>query len=1184
MTEILQTLTEECINRTFTKPNQELTECMRDFEYIQVPQKLRDFQRVTEALDKCLNRAERIHVEFSGEVIRQQLCDYYEQKIIAHENKVAEVNNSFEQRLEVIEASIVDAAKEYNNKVKDEHDEKNKVYLELEEKRKQLEVYQSKVLDLCELYGITTSDVQIDNSSFTTEELSEVYDQYISFMSKADKRSNPITWFRDSIHDNPIVEGIILLLLLIFSFTLALDIIAIIFVGVIIIAQLRSQRKVKSYAILLGLLYNVQPLAMGFKSEVDETLLITEELDEEDSPELEPFAEEWEAALNKLEEENPQIEMEAVIAEYNSMQGEISTTFNERLDVFNTQLNAFIGKVKSRQEKVLAAYEQAKSEVKFLGQEVQTSAVFNTTFKLGLENNLIEETVDIGLRNIVIRPCMNERLQNSFMQVMLANALCNVKAGQLFVTIYDPNNMGQSLSYFYDNDMSEYFNIIVDKLDGTLEKLRKYVDTNIKTLQSENINIYNLDAEAVRKTPKEYHLLIILSQPKAFVEKEELMEFMSYSARFGVFVWLVTDQNVEGAKVFNKPFEGVMHPYNIERDSFCKLVKNTYIKALKAAKNDSIDWEKDFKDNVIPDEDIWSYIADTAIELNPGYEDGDPSKPTAYTLGHSGDIHGLIVGGTGAGKSVFMHELIVTAARKYSPRELEMWLIDFKGAEFVKYLPRPDDPEGTMLPHIKACLCTSDGNFASSLFDALEDVAKQRYAKLKAMHIDSLKDYNSLVRAGQLYEYTDDNGDIQYTSDPTLRANMRQLGEDDLFPRILCINDEFQVIFENAEDMVKEKIKKSIIYLAKVARAAGIHLLFGSQSMEGTLKADTLDQFTLRFALRCAMDTSRSILGAPFAGEIRQKFGYLYVKCLAYNKPELLRKFRTPGISDATRNANIKLLFNKAKEMGIPPKRVVTYNEQDKAYISDLLQAYKEYPEQLKGAILLGPRMTYSNNRVPDNFRWSGLYGEHLLASFGMPKDLVCFYKSIVTCIKQDESAKLLINAQVDDLHYLCGIDEDVPENQLSLSSRETSVYKLLDFFEKLVKKRKDEGIKDTPYYLVLVGWDQAKGIGVDPDYEVSRRMSAIMQVCAEYHIHFVFITTKAKPLGTRVIDACDLKLAGRCDEDTSALLCNGRIASKVDMNMEDGYFYINRKGVISRCKIFQSPLTREIKSSEVVV
>ena len=78
----------------------------------------------------------------------------------------------------------------------------------------------------------------------------------------------------------------------------------------------------------------------------------------------------------------------------------------------------------------------------------------------------------------------------------------------------------------------------------------------------------------------------------------------------------------------------------------------------------------------MPDNKTWTFIGDSFIDLDPGFIEGDPTQFKGYTIGNEGDVHVIGVGGTGAGKSVFLNHIIATACKKYSPRDLELWILN----------------------------------------------------------------------------------------------------------------------------------------------------------------------------------------------------------------------------------------------------------------------------------------------------------------------------------------------------------------------------------------------------------------------------------------------------------------------------------------------------------------------------
>ena len=440
------------------------------------------------------------------------------------------------------------------------------------------------------------------------------------------------------------------------------------------INQIKAKDKMKNYAILLGLIYNIHPLELGFKNEIEPDLLKDEDINEEDSR-LDDIAEKWQKELEMLDNGNPEENLEADRLWLVSSTNEINKEIEELIESFKSKKNELIQKIDRQYQEMKKKFEEEKSKVKLLGEEVTNSKVFNTIFKLGLKDDVIEETKDIGLSNIVIRPNEDEQKMKKFLQVLLANAFMNVKGDLLSVIVYDPNKFGQDLVSFYRTELEMLLIFKNDKLDETISQLKDYAMKNMKEMRGKDINEFNTEADKVGRTTKEYKLLIVLSQPKALEEDEALTEFMSYSAKLGVFVWLVSNKNLPDTIIFREPFEGVKNPYQINLDTFGSKVSNTLVTAIKNNKIDGLAW-KEFINIAVPDNKTWTFIGDSFIDLDPGFIEGDPTQFKGYTIGNEGDVHVIGVGGTGAGKSVFLNHIIATACKKYSPRDLELWLLN----------------------------------------------------------------------------------------------------------------------------------------------------------------------------------------------------------------------------------------------------------------------------------------------------------------------------------------------------------------------------------------------------------------------------------------------------------------------------------------------------------------------------
>ncbi len=1024
-----------------------------------------------------------------------------------------------------------------------------------------------------------TADVDIDNSSFTVEELDAIYDQYLDFVRSRSSQANFISIFRQKV-PNAYVQAALLLTVVIAAICIKplWNIEAFFIMAALIRDQLVQKKTEKSYIVLYGLVFNIRPMDMGFKGEIDESELVAEQVDEDSDERLDSLTEEWQKALEEHDAKNPDKELEEERVKLAGSLSKLQSEFDSMIKDIMSKKDVLCKALKDRLKALTDDFNNRKSKLKLLGQEISGSGVLDTRFVLGCHDEVFEETMDIGLQNIIIRPTSDLELHKRFLIVLMANAITKVLAGNINVIVCDPNRQGQELISFYHPDLEEVIRFSDKSLEDVLKELRAFAESNLKAMKGMDITTFNKEAEETGRTPRDYRLLVVLSQPKKIEEDEALGEFMKFSANLGVIVWLVSNKTMPNTRIFNKPFEGVKSPYQIDVETFGPEISDRLAAAIKKGANGGLKW-MDYVSRTIRDEEIWTYVGDDNVELRPGFLEGDPTKYKGYTFGNQGDIHMIGVGGTGAGKSVFLNFLICETTLRYDPRSYELWLVDYKGNEFSKYLAKEGHPD--MLPHLKACLCTSDGDYAGSLFTALAKICEDRFNLLKESGLKNIKQYNEKIRARAGAAHSEEE---------------REMELNKLFPRILCINDEFQVIFQKAETKVVDKLAEDITYISKLGRAAGVHLFFTSQSMTGTLKADTLDQFTLRFALRCAESVSQQILGCNLASQVRQRNGYLYVKSYEDKKIEQIKRYRTPFLSDEgpdEKNPNkvdelqehIDRMAALAKERGLPKKDVITYQESTVHYIKDMEAFYEKMSNIPANFFLLGERMTYSQNKAPENIILACANNNHILSAFDDTTDLVNFYRSVKFNIDRQEGADVIINSQVADLHYLCELDKDVPEEKQFLSHEKNSVKHLLnDIFEPVLQGRMQQKKKDTPLYLILIGWDKAMGFGVDRDSMVTSAYTVFLQTCGEYNVHVIFIGSGTGQIPASLVDACKYRIAGKVNENDSFKLLDTKQASKSYDGLKNGYMFINRGGVVSRAKIYQSEITRTIQAAELVM
>ncbi len=164
--------------------------------------------------------------------------------------------------------------------------------------------------------------------------------------------------------------------------------------------------------------------------------------------------------------------------------------------------------------------------------------------------------------------------------------------------------------------------------------------------------------------------------------------------------------------------------------------------------------------------------------------------------------HLLIAGATGMGKSVCINCLLVSMLYKASPEEVKLILIDPKKVEFNIY---------NGLPHLLVPVVSDPKKAAGSLNWAVNEM-ERRFGLIEAVGVRDIASYNESTKNDPDYEY---------------------------MPQIVIVIDELADLMSTAPD----DVETSIARLAAKARAAGMHLIIGTQRpsvdvITGVIKAN----------------------------------------------------------------------------------------------------------------------------------------------------------------------------------------------------------------------------------------------------------------------------------------------------------------------------------------------------------
>ena len=200
--------------------------------------------------------------------------------------------------------------------------------------------------------------------------------------------------------------------------------------------------------------------------------------------------------------------------------------------------------------------------------------------------------------------------------------------------------------------------------------------------------------------------------------------------------------------------------------------------------------------------------------------------------------HLLIAGATGMGKSICIDTFILSMLYKARPDEVKFILMDPKMVEFSKY---------NGIPHLLVPVITDTKHAAGALSWALEEMYR-RYELIAKAQVSNIEAYNEMVKANT------------------------SLGET--LPRIVIVIDEFADLMMEVRCPVEDLVQS----LAQKARAAGIHLIVGTQRPDTSVITSTIkSNIPGRISCRVASNVdSRTIIDSVGAEKLLPRGDMLY--------------------------------------------------------------------------------------------------------------------------------------------------------------------------------------------------------------------------------------------------------------------------------------------------------------------
>lgn len=205
--------------------------------------------------------------------------------------------------------------------------------------------------------------------------------------------------------------------------------------------------------------------------------------------------------------------------------------------------------------------------------------------------------------------------------------------------------------------------------------------------------------------------------------------------------------------------------------------------------------------------------------------------------------HGLIAGTTGSGKSVMIHNLIISLLYRNSPEQLRFIMVDPKRVELTLY---------NGIPHLMSPVITEAKKALMALKWAVKEM-ENRYDILQEKRVQNIASYHKNV-----YRPAKAKLDELRKKDPEADMEIPPA-----MPYIVVVMDELADLMH----AYPKELEAAIVRLAQMSRAVGIHLLLATQRpsvnvITGTIKANIPTRLAMQVASQIDSRTILDQVGA----------------------------------------------------------------------------------------------------------------------------------------------------------------------------------------------------------------------------------------------------------------------------------------------------------------------------------
>lgn len=418
------------------------------------------------------------------------------------------------------------------------------------------------------------------------------------------------------------------------------------------------------------------------------------------------------------------------------------------------------------------------------------------------------------------------------LNTLLFNMLISLPKGALNFTFVDFSLSGLGSEFMTSLHANGICNDIITDKAQFQALLKQLGQRQIDALQKYgNVVEYNKKHHTIAMP---YEVIVLLDYPKEYDEDNNILinlfknghksglNFVLYSSNEEDFANCKMEDALASSfynyndYIGEHCIESIKPTYLYDIDSVKQAVFNYYGSAIEEKEDAAVQDVEELNNSEYSD-----YTCNMTIPI--GSSSDGKVEFRFDTVSHP---HAFIIGQSGSGKSVLLHNIVSSMILKYTPEDLQLYLLDFKmgGVEFNRY---------RTIKHVKALLVdNSDIQITLEILRDIDNQMKERGKMLRNAGVANIKDYN-------------------------------EKNKDTRMPAIVLVADECHIMFSTQDSKsrrIQSEISNIITKIAKEGRSQGVHLLLATQTLAGTeIANEIMNNITDHYLLKCAASDSEKM-------------------------------------------------------------------------------------------------------------------------------------------------------------------------------------------------------------------------------------------------------------------------------------------------------------------------------------